>query len=415
MRTNRNRPKASSRNLVAVLVLLVLAAVLGFFVYERVGMRMGGSPSSLRSRYATEEEWIVGEIVRDIAEMAAHAEGAPLDSVEVSQELTPGNPLPAVRLDVRAGALARYEGTLSFDSWLWNPESYVPMATALLGPGLPASSRESSIAEALLDTRAAVLEKESARVSELLAADMRDPLAHEEAALVLAALALREAAYAFDDVRFLLGRITAHLAVARSLRGAESPDLAGAIAGAALLALGGRHQEALEAMERLPDAPSPTALAWRNALTMYTTSDWRARTESSEGPEGSDSLLERVQRFRALVTALGSTAALSRFEDEARTQLPDWGRIVTWAYCCGASDSTFITTQMERELAELQEVWNLSRNDRMSPGNVAEALNVPAGRLLGRERAAGHRLGNLGRLLSEAHRGAPRRRPRDSR
>ncbi len=382
MRTyrNRNRPKASSRNRVAVLVLLLLAAVLGFFVYERLGIRMGGSPSSLRSAYATEEDWIVGEIVRDIAEMAAHAEAASLDSVEVSQEHAPGNPIPAARLDVRAGAGARYEGTLAFDRWLWSPESYAPAATALLGPGLPASTRESSIVEALLDARAAVLEKESARVSELLAADMRDPLAHEEAALVLAALALREAAYAFDDVRFLLGRITAHLAVARSLRGAESPGLAGAIAEVALLALGGRQQEALEAIERLSDASSPAALAWRNALYMYTTSDWRGLPE---GPEGSDSLLERVQRFRALVAALGSAAAVSRFEEAQGSQLPDWGRIVTWAYCCDASDSSFITTQMERELAELQEVWSLSRDDRMSPGNAAEALNVPAGRLLG--------------------------------
>ncbi len=385
MRTNRKPPppKAFSRNRIAALVLLLLAAVLGYFVYERLGMRMGGSPSSLRSPYATEDEWIVGEIVRDIAEMAAHAQGASLDSVEVSQEHAPGNPLPAVRLDVRAGALARYEGTLSFDRWLWSPESYAPAAAALIGPGLPASSRETSIAEALLDARAPVLEKESARVSELLAADMRDPLAHEEAALVLAALALREAAYAFDDVRFLLGRITAHLAVARSLRGAESQGHAGAIAEAALLALGGRQQEALEAIERLRGAPSPAALAWRNALTMYTTSDWRGRPEGPESPEDNDSLLERVQRFRAMVTALGSAAAISRFEDEARTQLPDWGRIVTWAYCCAASDSSFITTQMERELAELQEVWSLARDDRMSPVNVTEALNVPAGRLLG--------------------------------
>jgi hypothetical protein len=230
--------------------------------------------------------------------------------------------------------------------------------------------------------RAVVLEKENARLSALLAGDMRDPLAHEEAALLLAAFALRESAYAFDDVRFLLGRITAHLAVARSLRGDAPPSLAGAIAEAALLALGGRQQEALEAIERLPGT-SRAALSWRNALTMYTTSDWRGRPETPESHKGSDSLLERVQRFRAMVTALGSSAAVSRFGEAQGSPLPDWGRIVTWAYCCAASDSSFITTQMERELAELQEVWSLARDDRMSPGNAAEALNVPAGRLLG--------------------------------
>ena len=57
MRTNRKPPppKPSPRNRIAALVLLLLAAVLGFFVYERLGMRMGGSPSSLRSPYATED------------------------------------------------------------------------------------------------------------------------------------------------------------------------------------------------------------------------------------------------------------------------------------------------------------------------------------------------------------------------
>ncbi len=375
MKATGKMSKATTRDRIGLLVLSVLVLVLGYFAYQRVGMRMGGSPSPLRSAYPTEEAWIVGEILRDITEMAAYAHGVPVDSVEVSQELTPGDPLPAVRIAARTGTVARYEGTLSLEGWLWNPENYAGVAAALLGPGLPSSPREISLPVTLLDARASVLAKESARISELLAADMRNPSFHEEAALVLAAFALREAAYAFEDVRFLLGRITAHLAVARSLRGAGSPGPAGAIAEAALLTFGGRQLEAFAALEGLAGAPTPGAAAWRNALYMYSTSDWRGR------PDGGDSLLEQVQRFRALVRSLRSTTAVARFETAESSQLPDWGRIVTWRYS-GASDSWFVTTQMERELAELDEVWALTRNDRMSPQNLTEALNVPAGRLL---------------------------------
>jgi tetratricopeptide (TPR) repeat protein len=364
------------RNLLGLLVLSVLAAVLGYFVYERVGMRMGGSPSSLRSAYPSEEAWIVGEILRDIAEMAAHAHRVPIDSVELSQDLAPEVPLPAVQVSVRAGNLARYDGTLSLEGWLWNADNYAEVAAALLGPGLPSSPREISLPETLLDARASVLAQESARISELLAADMRDASAHEEAALVLAAFALREAAYAFEDIRFLLGRMTAHLAVARSLRGPETPGPAGAIAEAALLTLAGRQQEALAAFEHLPDR-SPAGAAWRNALYLYSTYDWRGR------PGGGESLLEQVQRFRALVKSLRSTTAVARFETAESSELADWGRIVTWDYSNAASDSSFVTTQMERELGELQEVWTLTRNDQMSPQNLTEALNVQAERLVG--------------------------------
>jgi hypothetical protein len=116
------------RNLLGLLVLSVLAAVLGYFVYERAGMRMGGSPSSLRSAHPSEEAWIVGEILRDIAEMAAHAHRVPIDSVELSQDLAPEVPLPAVQVSVRAGNLARYDGTVSLEGWLWNADNYAEVA-----------------------------------------------------------------------------------------------------------------------------------------------------------------------------------------------------------------------------------------------------------------------------------------------
>ncbi len=68
-------------------------------------------------------------------------------------------------------------------------------------------------------------------VSETLSKDMRDARAHEGAALVLGAFALRESAGFFSDVRWTLNRMTAHLAMAAALRGADEPaSIDGALA-----------------------------------------------------------------------------------------------------------------------------------------------------------------------------------------
>jgi tetratricopeptide (TPR) repeat protein len=370
------KARPSSRNRASLIVLLLLAALLGYFVYQRLGMRMGGAPSSLRSEYSSEEEWIMGEIVRDVAEMAAYAHGLPIDSVEISQELTPGDPLPAGRFEVRLGSRPDYEGAVAPAGWIWSPESYSTLATELFEPTTRGSGSEGKTPEALLDFRASVLETESARVSARLAADMRDPTAHEEASLLLAAFAMREAAYRFEDFRFLLGRVTAHLAVARSLRGGEAAGPAGAIAEAALLTLAGREEEALRAIDHLVNG-NQTAASWQNALFMYTTRDWRVRSLST------DSLLERVMRFRAMVSSLEATNAVERAGDALALDLPDWGRLVTWQFHGDASDSEFISTQMERELAELQEIWTLKNGSALPPLDLPQQLNVPAGRLLG--------------------------------
>jgi hypothetical protein len=376
-RTRRKR-STNYRNRAGILVLSLLAAVLGVFLYLRTGMRMGGAPSSLRSDYSTEEEWIVGEIVADIAEMGAYAHGVPSEAISISTEPGGGSPIPEVGLEVRVGVVARHRGTLSLEEGLWNPGSYRGLAEDLLGPGLPNAppSHSGTLVETLLEAKAAVLDKEGSRVSRLLAANMRDGSAHEEAALLLAAFAMREAAYRFEDYRFLLGRMTAHLAVARSLRGGAAPALAGAVAEAALLVLAGRQEEALRAIESLSDGSS-AASAWQRVLSLYTTLDWR------RGPSSGGSLLERVQLFRAMVSTLGSTAAVARLKEAETSELPDWGRIVVWRYSGASADHGFVTSQMEKELSELREVWLLKKGVPLSPEQLTDQLNVRAGRLLG--------------------------------
>ena len=56
-----------------LLVLAVLITTLAAIVRQRgLGLHLGGAPVALQGPYATEESWIVGEIVRDITEMSAY-------------------------------------------------------------------------------------------------------------------------------------------------------------------------------------------------------------------------------------------------------------------------------------------------------------------------------------------------------
>src|SRR5207248_4632893 len=58
------------RRAARLLVLAVLITTLAGIVRQRgFGLHLGGAPAALRGPYATEESWIVGEIVRDITEM----------------------------------------------------------------------------------------------------------------------------------------------------------------------------------------------------------------------------------------------------------------------------------------------------------------------------------------------------------
>ena len=79
-------------------------------------------------------------------------------------------------------------------------------------------------------------------VSAALKTNMRDAHAHESAALVVGAFAFRETAGMFSDTRWALNRMTAHLAMAAALRGAEeTASIDGALAEVTLYVLTRYH------------------------------------------------------------------------------------------------------------------------------------------------------------------------------
>jgi tetratricopeptide (TPR) repeat protein len=164
--------------------------------------------------------------------------------------------------------------------------------------------------------------------------------------------------------------------MARALRGNGPYGPNGLFAEATLLVLLGRQEEAFAALEKLSVNPTAAEEAWVNVLYMYTTGDWR---RPGSDPE---SLLERLQRFGALVGTLGSTAAVERMGEQVHGEPADWGRIVTSQFGGAASDRPFIESQMGKEIAELQEVRTLTHGRPLPPDRLADALNESPSRCL---------------------------------
>lgn len=81
--------------------------------------------------------------------------------------------------------------------------------------------------------------------------------------MVLGAFGLRDSAGDFSDTRWVLNRMTAHLAVATALRnGRSEPSIDGQIANATLLALVGRQRTSLSAVDALA-ADAPAVQSWQ--------------------------------------------------------------------------------------------------------------------------------------------------------
>ena len=257
-----------SRTLVLALVLAVVAGAAawqkGWLATAPIPIATPPEPvprPRFQSAWATEQEWLVDRITRDIRDMASYAKTrtpAPTDSKAVKPE--------AIRVEEH----------------LLSPRSYVAFARqALVESGLDASGRRGSsddgrLLSALLDPRASVLVREDLALSRGLEDAPVDAGAHERAALLLGAFALRDCAGISTDARPALTRMTAHLAFARALPGGRGPGLAGRYAEVVLATLAGRQRDALGRVNALAaDTTTPAERAWLRALRLRNTRDWR--------------------------------------------------------------------------------------------------------------------------------------------
>lgn len=337
--------------------------------------------------YANEEAWIVGETSRDIVEMMLYARDGLLPSAQrlgfsVAEEGAPG-PFPryAVAFSPVPGNPQRQ--SLGFASYIWAPESYEPLAAGLLASlrlRLADPSPPGLVSDALTNPLPGVLAQESQRVSRRLQTAMLDAGAHEQAALIVGALALREAAGPFTDVRQALCRMAAHLAVARALRrGTASPTAA--YGDALLLTLVNRQKDALARIELLERAkPSPEWAAFLRGLRIRITRDWRILPEPAKA-----TLFERLQHYEALRQSLDGAHAMDFLGSFKPEPIGDWGRLAFQSGVSVEQGHLFSPLLVGTEMHEAAEVYGILRGSPLTLDKVAEPLNAKPQRLVATE------------------------------
>jgi hypothetical protein len=243
-----------------VIVVLPLAGAAGHVSDAGSSVQAAGAPPVVQSGHRWHDLRTVTEIVRDITEMSAAKRAAAAhvtvravvaDSGHFAVSLGGGAPLVDIDLT----------------SEQWAPAAFADVARAAFSGPAGGVREGETIHEPLVEFTPLALVSANTVVSQALRIDIEDARAHESAALLLGAFALRE-----SGARWAIDRMTAHLAIARALRGDEVPGVDGELAEITRLVLTGADAQALTRMD-IRTVSSGAEAAWLRALRAHATQD----------------------------------------------------------------------------------------------------------------------------------------------
>jgi hypothetical protein len=353
--------------------------------------------------YRSEEEWVVSDIAAAVIGLADYArtgkaaarqltvraatqtpaQSATLGGLEKGASGAPlaGDSVTRERGTFSVKAGGDLDGLLDIRGHLWAPDSYTGLAVSALGPlaTAPAAGPEpqTTVVQDLTEPRVEQLVAVNRNISDRLSQRVTSASAHEEAALLIGTLALRESAGLLSDPRSELSRLTAHLAFARALRPGAPPSLAGTIAEAILLTLVNRQVDALERVQTIEAAAgTPGAASWARALRFRITGDWR------KPPAPNASTIERLSYARALRIQLGTVRTLDYVEHQDFDVRADWQRLLLAGNFSVEVGNLFTNGGMQSEIDEITRVWPAyhqqaaaTRADLLAGLNDAPAAN----------------------------------------
>ena len=331
------------RPFVLVLILVTLGAI-GAGTVALLPSQQNDNPQPIRRVFTTEQQWIKDDIAGAIGGM-----------------LDPGTAVdaPPVVID-----------------HVWSPDTYRPLVDRLL-QNRPrqtnAADNDFGARTALTHLKVDVLLDQNERISGALQRNMLSASAHESAALLLGAFALRESVSLFRDVRPAMSRMTAHLAIAQALRGSTEPSNDGRTAVAILTTLAGLERRAMQMVDVLEQhAASDADRTWVRALRLRITGDWRGLKRSD-----TDTLLVQLEYARAVRARLGTDAFLNYLDTLPASELTDWHRIglesVSFTIEAG---NRFTPDNVDADLLEASTVWTrLHGGQRIDSTDVIAALN----------------------------------------
>ncbi len=368
-----------SRTGLLLILLLTVGAIGGFAlaVQPVPQSTLASAAPSRRVVLATEQQWIVAEVIGAMARMAQPATHALVEVTSVSD----------TAFTVKVPGLDQPVSFTVVDH-LWTPATFEPVARRVLlrvatGATAVGEPQDLNVRGALVDLRLSTLLDQNDRLSSILQRDVRSADAHESAALLVGAFAPREGTSVFSDVRPALSRMAAHLAIAKALRGSSPESTDARYAHAVLTTLVGLQRKALVRLSDLETrAASDADRAWVRALGLRNTGDWRR----VGGGVTDDTRLERLEHARAVRARLGSEALLSYLDRQSDDNAADWHRAAFTNEFSLEAAARLASAGLASELAEARDVWRrLHGNREITPDNLIAALNDRSAQTVGEQ------------------------------
>jgi hypothetical protein len=367
---------------IAVSLLLLCAACR----QQRSDSRVSGSPplpdgAYFKTHWQDESQFIVETITADLAEMLYFAKNGALPDPSIfsvaAVETQAGFRVPHYRLEVKVDrAIAPVSVEINVDRPIWEPEIYQPLLASLarsLGLGHPtagASEEEKALPlELLRSPTAANILTENRELSKALQNGFQNPLLHERAALLIGLFGLRECSGDFYDVRTILCRATAHLALGRYFKVERRETLHGRVAETLLSTLMNNRSDALRELAKI-ETSSVDLKFFVRSMKARNSLDYRNIKLDAQA-----TLLERVSWCYAYAQAVDSDLAWKRLSERERQEYPEYCRIINSLHYDIETGHQLVDISVPLELKEIQQVYDSFHQKAPQKGELIRALN----------------------------------------
>jgi hypothetical protein len=363
--------------------LLMIAAVLAGGCKPKAAEPPSAEPASATAYFATpwqsECEFIVHAIVADLAEQMYYAvhhrlpdEKAFAVVVTRKPDSSQDEPVYALRIRLEA-AQPELACDVGIKGAIWSPQVYQGVAQQLaralaLNPGDPAGEGDDDLLGKLKDVMPETIEQENQRVSAALEKNFKDPVLHEEAAVLLGAFLLRDRSGDFFEIRSPLSRLTAHLILAGCLRGSGTAGINGRMAEAMMLTLVGVEAQAMERLNAI-GTNHAAALPMVRALQARNTGDYRPLEALEER-----SRIENLAWYSARSLSVSTVLAWEMLNDWQKQSI-DYVRITHDMSSSVEIGHQLLRASIPSELQEARIVYALSHEGSLSEGKLVAALN----------------------------------------
>lgn len=371
------------RRLIAVIALFITV-----WTSPVVAAEILQSPSSWK--FKNQEEWLVSQIVHDMAEMvlfaAAAKQGKAFDPKSLQFGCTQvDQPAEKYSVTLESPELPKkFTCDFQFEKCIYETQTYANIGAALLKElQLTAETDNSAVDSSellkqLSDNSMGALHEQNNLVSKAITDHPLSPATQEQAALVYCTFNLLDMCRSFYDYRFGDARAVAHIALARALRNTEPLGFTGKLAEAAVCGMSSRDTETVERSEQLlKEAHGPIETSWARTLKLIGTNDPRVFDKDNFTP------LEEYQYLMRVAFFMGSDKVVDYMTEMHVRPNIQWLRLINNNDTSVGNGHAFTAPWFAAELSDYAKDAYLWKHEELkSWTNVSDQLNLEPTRCL---------------------------------